>query len=293
MHVMLTLDESGFAQTILRWFKVFPHPKDTRVSIVHVLEPLDIPDAVGASGRRRLEQQQEAGAEAMLAKAVRFLDSVYPNVQVLLRDGLPIYEILRLVRDLRPDVVVSGTRGLMGAKGLVLGSVSQRLLHYSPCSVMLLPAKATLLGRLHVMMATDGSAGAKNAARFVADLPDIKKVTLVAAVQTLDPGELAFQGVSREEWRRNRAQLLRWRRDAARKALESTVGVLARSTAPVRTRIVLGHPAKAIPEAARKDGCDLLVVGSRGLTGMKAVALGSVSYAVAQTATCPVLIVKP
>jgi nucleotide-binding universal stress UspA family protein len=40
------------------------------------------------------------------------------------------------------------------------------------------------------------------------------------------------------------------------------------------------------------DAADLLVVGSRGLTGVKAAALGSVSQAVAQLAPCPVLIVK-
>jgi len=60
----------------------------------------------------------------------------------------------------------------------------------------------------------------------------------------------------------------------------------------VRPRVIAGHPAEAIVRAARRDGVDLLVVGSRGLTGVKAAALGSVSQAVAQLAPCPVLIVK-
>jgi len=56
--------------------------------------------------------------------------------------------------------------------------------------------------------------------------------------------------------------------------------------------VLAGHPAEAIVRAARRDKADLLVIGARGFTGVKAVALGSVSHAVAQLATCPVLIVK-
>jgi hypothetical protein len=49
------------------------------------------------------------------------------------------------------------------------------------------------------------------------------------------------------------------------------------------------RPSFELPGAMPRD---LLVVGSRGLTGVKAAALGSVSQAVAQLAPCPVLIVK-
>lgn len=57
----------------------------------------------------------------------------------------------------------------------------------------------------------------------------------------------------------------------------------------VSSRVVEGHPAAALVEAA--TGARLLVVGSRGLGGFKGMLMGSVSTACAQHARCPVVIV--
>jgi nucleotide-binding universal stress UspA family protein len=51
----------------------------------------------------------------------------------------------------------------------------------------------------------------------------------------------------------------------------------------------LGHPPTRILELA--SGHDLIIMGSRGMSGIKATLLGSVSHTVSQQAKCPVLIV--
>jgi MFS family permease len=51
----------------------------------------------------------------------------------------------------------------------------------------------------------------------------------------------------------------------------------------------LGHPPTRILEVA--SGHDLIIIGSRGMSGIKATLLGSVSHTVSQQAKCPVLIV--
>lgn len=75
--------------------------------------------------------------------------------------------------------------------------------------------------------------------------------------------------------------------------------VLARAEAEaqsrgVRCRTVLrqGPVADEIVKVAAEDRADLLVVGSRGLTGIRRLLLGSISNEVAVKAPCPVLIVK-
>lgn len=50
-------------------------------------------------------------------------------------------------------------------------------------------------------------------------------------------------------------------------------------------------PATLILNHAKKNSCDLIIMGSRGLSGIKEM-LGSVSHTVTQQATVPVLIVK-
>jgi len=55
--------------------------------------------------------------------------------------------------------------------------------------------------------------------------------------------------------------------------------------------ILEGDPAEAIIEAAADEKCDLIVMGTRGLSNLKSIALGSVSHKVLQSAECMVLIV--
>lgn len=52
-------------------------------------------------------------------------------------------------------------------------------------------------------------------------------------------------------------------------------------------------PGFAIPAAAERIHADLIVMGSRGLTGLKHVLLGSVAERTVRGAACPVLTVKP
>ncbi|WP_019537146.1 universal stress protein [Paenibacillus ginsengihumi] len=53
-----------------------------------------------------------------------------------------------------------------------------------------------------------------------------------------------------------------------------------------------GNAARAILEHAEETGCDLIVMGSRGLGGLSELFLGSVSHHVVHHATIPVMIVK-
>jgi nucleotide-binding universal stress UspA family protein len=57
--------------------------------------------------------------------------------------------------------------------------------------------------------------------------------------------------------------------------------------------IVTGDPAEEIIRLSNIHKADLVIMGSRGLTGMKRIVLGSVSNQVMEEASCSVLIVKP
>ena len=63
-------------------------------------------------------------------------------------------------------------------------------------------------------------------------------------------------------------------------------------TLNVSTKLMEGRPSDKIIETAKEGNFDIIVMGSRGLGGIKEFFLGSVSDRVADEATCPVLIVK-
>lgn len=293
MRWLVALDESEFSERILGWMRTFPHPEHTVLTVVHVLEPIELPETLGARGQALVRQQQGSMVEALLDRARAQLAQSFETVEVILREGVPSQEILHVIQEHQPDLVVSGMRGFYQSAGFAFGSVSQRLLAYAPCSLMLVPGKVTSGLGLRVMVATDGSPDALRAAGLVKDLPGVQEIVVVSVVRPLGAAQAVLDRFQSAESRAMRADLLRSRRAAARRAIAVTVEALKGRPADIRAVVLAGHPAEAIVRAARRDGVDLLVIGARGFTGVKAVALGSVSHAVAQLATCPVLIVKP
>ena len=61
---------------------------------------------------------------------------------------------------------------------------------------------------------------------------------------------------------------------------------------PVETRLKQGVPAEELLRAAADEKVDLVVLGSRGLSQVRAFFLGSVSDKVSHHAKCPTLIVR-
>jgi nucleotide-binding universal stress UspA family protein len=79
---------------------------------------------------------------------------------------------------------------------------------------------------------------------------------------------------------------------AAARLTELAAG-LGEQGMPVETRLELGVASQAIVRAAEELRADLLVVGSRGLTTVAHLLLGSTAQRVVQHAPCPVLTVHP
>lgn len=81
----------------------------------------------------------------------------------------------------------------------------------------------------------------------------------------------------------------------ARSAIGSQILETMRQQVPpaltTELQLLEGPAASAILRVADEDGCDLIVLGSRGYGQLAGILLGSVSNTVAQRARCPVLIV--
>lgn len=74
--------------------------------------------------------------------------------------------------------------------------------------------------------------------------------------------------------------------------LEREAAKLREAGLTVETVVREGYPATAIEEEARTRHADLVVIGTKGHSGLKHLLLGSVAERVVQKAPCPVLAVK-
>jgi nucleotide-binding universal stress UspA family protein len=133
-----------------------------------------------------------------------------------------------------------------------------------------------------ILVAVDGSPHARAALDFAIDLAP----RYGAALLLLH----AFPHVSDLLGTPNYENLLVARTLIGQQLLESARTQVG-DTVPVEAQLVEGPPAPAILRVAADEGCDLLVLGSRGHGQLAGLLLGSVSSVVAQQADCPVLIV--
>ena len=81
-------------------------------------------------------------------------------------------------------------------------------------------------------------------------------------------------------------------REAANKQLAAWVERVRKAGVPVESSMTAEAPSSAIVQCAEKIGADLIVMGTRGLTGLKHVLLGSTAERTLRLAPCPVLTLR-
>lgn len=142
---------------------------------------------------------------------------------------------------------------------------------------------------MHVVVATDGSRQAGEAAVFLRTLADpaaVERVTVVAVVRPLAAVPFASdvaKSTSIEE--------MSFRR-AAQEATEQLAEELRGWGPQVETQVRSGSPAAELVKAARELGAGLLVLANRS-GALESLLLGSVAHRVMNEAPCPVLVVRP
>ena len=80
---------------------------------------------------------KEKGGLSILRAAEEVAKAAGVEARTELRKGHVVDEILQFVNRFKPDVIIMGSRGMSEVKGLLLGSVSQTVSQYSPCSVLI------------------------------------------------------------------------------------------------------------------------------------------------------------
>ena len=138
-----------------------------------------------------------------------------------------------------------------------------------------------------VLVATGGSPWSDTAVQYAIGLAKDYGLDLVIlhVITDTPPYFIAEAGTSMD-------QVLEGNEEAGRRILEEAVQWAAAAGLQCDTELAWGRVPEVICRVASEAECDLIVVGSRGLTGFKRLMLGSISNAVAAKAPCPVLVVK-
>jgi len=145
IKILFTTDGSDYARKAGEILTLMPFHDNTEITILHVIIPAfyDIPDKfmtkIDASVREDLRRYSSVELEAsqkIIAQTSEYLSNRFSNIDKLTKIGDPSDEILHTANELKVDIIVVGSKGMGGFRGVV-GSISRYILSVAECSVLI------------------------------------------------------------------------------------------------------------------------------------------------------------
>ena len=229
---------------------------------------------------------------ADLDETVRVLAAAQPGTAVdraLLSGRVPT-EIVEEAARFEADLIVVGHRGYGPWESMLLGSVSAEVVDHATCPVLVV--RDARLGP--VVVADDGSEAARAAVDAIAGWPMLagRPISVVSVADTGFPYMTAvapgLYGESLMAYEESSKAI----REESRATAETGAARFREAGLEADAVVRDGGPAREIVELAREIGAGLVVVGTRGHTGVARFVLGSTARNVLLHAPCSVLVVR-
>ena len=238
-----------------------------------------IPDEYRVAAREQASADLEKLAQPLREAGIRVSCSVSMEH--------PASAIRALATSWPADLVAMGTHGRSGIPHALLGSIAERTVRLVAAPVLTVRADAGEPRPIrNVLVATDFSADARRALEWAVALAGrvSARVSLVHAVAlpvAFGEEELVLESVTAAQW-------------AAQQAARGKLERLRAEHSAVAGEVSVepGHPDGVILDVARRLKSDLIVLGTRGRSGLGHVLLGSTAERVLRRAPVPVVVLK-
>lgn len=162
MRIILALDGSNCSDLALQFAAQLPLPESVHtIDLLHVLPPPPLPQVMAMAQtipmgieraamleiqeseeiKKILREEEQQGTELLKLASQRIKDLTaekihYPKIHQVLLRGDAFEEITQYVDEHPAELILVGSRGLSGVRSWLLGSLSRKLVHSAPCSVM-------------------------------------------------------------------------------------------------------------------------------------------------------------
>ena len=296
--MLLATDGSAEATRAARMAVVLAHRLGSKLHVVHVgpmpeeyINPrLSIPEPeYWEMMRERAEEEAKPRLNEQVQK-IREAGGEVSGAHV--RVGLPDAEIVGLAEELGAGLVVLGSRGLRPLKRALMGSVSDSVVRHAHGSVLVVRGNGRerdyLPGR--ILLALDGSREAAVASRTAVEIANAtgSELHILFALFTSETLPYPYPH-ARERWE---TSVERAKHRAQEFVDEQAERIEAEGGRVKDAHLAFGKPDQEIVKLGEELDAGLIVVGSRGLGGVRRALMGSISGSVVRHAHGPVLVVR-
>lgn len=302
MKILVATDGSQSAVNALNFTLRFPFPRDSSISLMTVagnipMLPEEL-DALDDKQRQRLDEAERrllTDAEELIQQETARLEADGWSVTTLVRNGDTVDEILNVAEETDTDLIVLGSHGHNLAERFLLGSVSDRVLEYANCSVLIVKqqpgdaaeAEPGTDAPCKILLAYDQSEVAREALELCAALP-LEPGSAIHVVSVM-PLITAY----RQDIRQHINKIWQQKRRTQQQALDKSAATLKRATPNVYPELREGDSVSdEILDAAEQSAIDLIVFGCKDRGALSNLLHGSITRRIASHAKCSVWAVR-
>lgn len=268
-----------------------------RLHILHVVNELD-PDWYGITDAQeravKLRDQIKREARDRLEELVPSKDGYDVEATISLQLSFDVADsIHEYVNERAVDLVVMGTHGRKGLDRLMLGNVANKLVRHAPCPVMTVREEVPWISEdeeltyddiLAPIDFSDHSREALRVSKIFADRYQARLHLMFVAEKRTVPtfSDTGLPGIGVVEMD---PEIVKNAEEGLQQLNEKIGGPEVQSAYHVRE----GDVSRDVIDFAETHGVSLIVMATRGLTGMSRFLLGSNTERVVRVAPCPVL----
>ena len=280
--VLVAIGGSPWSDAALSYAIAFAAATGADLTILTVLaSPVayTMPDVM-ASSELLMESIERQGHELIDQASARAAAAEVPYSAVAKWGSVP-ETILQTAQEERCDLIILGSRVITGWKRLMIGRTLNAVT--ARCEQPLLVVKhppAVEVGQptwRRLLVATGGSPWSDMAVDHALELA--RENGLEVCILCVDASRAAARGPLDDN-------------SAAKDILANAEARAAAAGVTYEAHLAYGDVTEAVLETASSRQCDAIVMGSRGMTGLKRLMIGSISNAVAAKSLLPVMIVK-
>ena len=151
-NILVPLDGSEHSLGALEIAIQIAKKFDGKITLIHIysvtirpvimpepttLTPPMIPAMTPAEVSKAVEATRKAGA-SILTDGEQKVKAEEVQVETLLKEGHTVQEIIRTAKEGKFDLIVIGGRGISKIRELLLGSVTDGVIHHAPCPVLVI-----------------------------------------------------------------------------------------------------------------------------------------------------------
>lgn len=297
MRILFAYDASEGAVQAATLIEAIAWPPGSTIRVVSVVDPMPLFLAgagAGAAGSAppsfSLQEHIRAHVESELEAIFERLGRTPVPASGALLQGRPATVIVDDAAEMVADLVVVGSRGHGQIASLVLGSVSAEIVDRAPCPVLV--ARRPALER--VVFAADGSPSSSAAEKLLADWPLFagQPIRVVSVVDVAEPWRSGIAPTMYEQALGAFERDLEKARTEHQRIADASVARLRAAGREAQSDVRTGDAPAEIVAAARGWNADLIVMGSRGRSGLTRLLLGSVARDVLHGSEASVLIAR-